>query len=85
MQLLLLLKNLKYLSAEPSGGATGEFENVLKGYYDCIGGKKRFIGRNRRAAFLAVCRGKVCHDHVMGIYSIYLLHVDFECTLVTGF
>lgn len=93
--LLLLLKNLKSLSAEPRGGATGEFENVLKGYYDCIGGKNRLIGRNRRAgtrvdskkggAFLAVCRGKVCDDLVMGIYSFYLSHVDFESTLVTGF
>ncbi|XP_056849683.1 uncharacterized protein LOC108825146 isoform X2 [Raphanus sativus] len=60
----------KDIFIEPSGGATGEFENVLKEYYDCIGGKKRlFGGRNRRAvdfkkgggggAFFAVCRGKV--------------------------
>ncbi|KAG2244313.1 hypothetical protein Bca52824_093840 [Brassica carinata] len=61
----------KDIFIEPRGGSTGEFENVLKGYYDCIRGKKRFIGRNRRAgtrdvskkrggaAFLAVCRGKV--------------------------
>ncbi|XP_013609912.1 PREDICTED: Fanconi anemia group J protein homolog [Brassica oleracea var. oleracea] len=59
----------KDIFIEPRGGATGEFENVLKGYYDCIGGKNRLIGRNRRAgtrvdskkggAFLAVCRGKV--------------------------
>ncbi|KAF2535000.1 hypothetical protein F2Q68_00019327 [Brassica cretica] len=57
----------KDIFIEPRGGATGEFENVLKGYYDCIGGKKRLIGRNRRAgtrvdskkggAFLAVSEG----------------------------
>ncbi|KAJ0265492.1 hypothetical protein HA466_0017680 [Hirschfeldia incana] len=61
----------KDIFIEPRGGTTGEFENVLKEYYDCISGKKRLIGRNRRAgtqinfkkgggaAFLAVCRGKV--------------------------
>ncbi|KAF3505009.1 hypothetical protein F2Q69_00040625 [Brassica cretica] len=57
----------KDIFIEPRGGATGEFENVLKGYYDCIGGKNRLIGRNRRAgtrvdskkggAFLAVSEG----------------------------
>ncbi|CAH8357116.1 unnamed protein product [Eruca vesicaria subsp. sativa] len=61
----------KDIFIEPRGGTTGEFESVLKGYYDCIRGKKRLIGRNRRAgtqddskkgggaAFLSVCRGKV--------------------------
>ncbi|XP_019094422.1 PREDICTED: Fanconi anemia group J protein homolog [Camelina sativa] len=36
------------LFIEPRGGATDDFETVLKEYYDSISGKNRLIGRNRR-------------------------------------
>ncbi|GAB2243535.1 hypothetical protein Droror1_Dr00023663 [Drosera rotundifolia] len=61
----------KSLFVETRGGSPNEFEQVLKGYYDCIRKRnKPGSGRKRKskkvdlvptegAAFLAVCRGKV--------------------------
>ncbi|EOA37435.1 hypothetical protein CARUB_v10011496mg [Capsella rubella] len=38
----------KDIFIEPRGGATDEFETVLKEYYDSISGNNRLIGRNSR-------------------------------------
>ncbi|ESQ34722.1 hypothetical protein EUTSA_v10009302mg, partial [Eutrema salsugineum] len=36
----------KELFIEPRGEAKDDFDSVLKGYYDCLSGKNRLVGRN---------------------------------------